>query len=389
MGHPVNTSPATHSRIESLDGFRAIAILAVLGFHYFTRWTPTWYQRSYYPYGSLLATVPVFRFGYLGVSLFFLVSGFVISMTLVRCASWREFAVRRFARLFPPMVLASVVTYFALDALPVHFWEPKACSFIPSLTFIDPSLYRQILGDGCGFIDGSYWSLWYEVRFYVLAALIYFVGGAPRFLWNSAIVVNASMVVALLEASGLHVPGLGVLDAVLFPAFASWLFSGLAFYFIWKDPRSLLAWVVVAESLPIGILNDYRAYGSGGWPVIIGIYALFTAFALHARATNVFGAGWLRRIGEASYSLYLLHQYLGVTLIAALAAALGLRGPVSAVIAMGVAILLTGAAMLSYRRFEIPMRRLVTRLAMPTGVAVKEAGLFASLERPRDRNLRQ
>src|SRR5450631_2490401 len=113
---------AAGERIDILDGLRGVAVLAVIGFHYFSRWTFPLNEKNLYPYGDVFAHVPFFRFGYLGVNLFFLVSGFVITLTLARCNSSREFFVKRFSRLMPAMVLASSATFLIVRLLPTHFW---------------------------------------------------------------------------------------------------------------------------------------------------------------------------------------------------------------------------------------------------------------------------
>ena len=72
-------------RIEYLDGQRGLAILLVVLFHAYARWP----ERV--PYHDAYANIPVFAYGWVGVELFFLVSGFVILMTLERCSSAGEF----------------------------------------------------------------------------------------------------------------------------------------------------------------------------------------------------------------------------------------------------------------------------------------------------------
>lgn len=98
-----------NSRIEFLDGLRCFAILGVLLFHYFSRWTPPWYPENLYPYSSVLSRL-LSRGGY-GVNHFFIISGFVITLTLFKCDNFSEFFIRRFCRLFPAMLLCSVVTF--------------------------------------------------------------------------------------------------------------------------------------------------------------------------------------------------------------------------------------------------------------------------------------
>lgn len=349
-------------RINVLDGLRGVAVLAVIGFHYFSRFTPPENAENLYPYGSLLALVPVFQFGYLGVHLFFLVSGFVISLTLTQCDSWRDFLVRRFARLAPAMLLCSSITFLIVGILAPRFWSLSTCSFVPSLTFVDPLIYKRLFGLDCGFMDSAYWSLFVEVRFYALAALLYFAGSRPRFLRNCAIVLSIAIAVLLLERFRSGTPGLGIADLVLFPEFAPWLFGGVAFYFIWHEPGNRLAWVIVGEALLAAIARSRIDAGGTEWIAVVAIFALFGTFALKLGVTKVFGARWLSRIGSASYSLYLLHQRIGVTAIAVLAGAVGVSGPASIGVALAVAVALAFAAIAIYDWYEIPARRLITRV---------------------------
>ena len=102
-------------RISYLDGHRGIAILLVLLYHAFSRWT------ELVPYGNDFADFPLFRFGYLGVELFFLISGFVILMTLEKFNSFTEFMYHRWLRLFPAMLICSLFVFFTAAL--------KLCSF--------------------------------------------------------------------------------------------------------------------------------------------------------------------------------------------------------------------------------------------------------------------
>ena len=141
------TSPA---RMAHLDGLRGVAILSVLGFHYFTCF------QSIVPYGGAWAEFPPFRWGHLGVHLFFAISGFVIAMTLERCTGLDDFAVRRFARLWPTMLLCSLLSYATLSLLPSP-WPPKPADFLPSLSFIDGFVWNKLIpGLDAGWIDVAY-----------------------------------------------------------------------------------------------------------------------------------------------------------------------------------------------------------------------------------------
>ncbi len=95
-------APLDSQRLATLDGLRTIAILAVVAFHYCYRWGPPLNPASLYPYGTALAGLPDVRLGQYGVQLFFVISGFVIALTLERCRTPGEFAVRATPASRPP-----------------------------------------------------------------------------------------------------------------------------------------------------------------------------------------------------------------------------------------------------------------------------------------------
>lgn len=331
-------------RLAALDGLRAIAILMVVGYHYFSRWT------ELYPYGAALERP--FAFGYLGVWLFFIISGFVIALTLESCRSFGEFALRRFARLWPPMLVGSIATFavLALLAPPLlqqafHF---SPANFLPSLTFIDPGTLEKVLHAQTASMDGAYWSLYVEVRFYFWAALLFFAF-RRRLVLAFLLFINA---VALADSVTHH------LVATLFaPQYMPLFGIGLGFYYLYRDRGHRLAALLVLNAAALGLARMEPAE----WPafaVFLGLFALFTW-----RPAWLAPLAWkpLAALGQASYSLYLLHQYAGVTLIVWLASALGLEGRAALPVALAVAAGMAGIALALYRVWEIPARDLISR----------------------------
>ena len=89
-------------RISEIDGLRGIAAVFVMLFHYtfaFNRgWAPGYF----------------FHYGYMGVSLFFIISGFVISMSISNGKSVFDFCYGRFIRLFPIYWVTILITVIAM-----------------------------------------------------------------------------------------------------------------------------------------------------------------------------------------------------------------------------------------------------------------------------------
>jgi len=157
------------NRIQILDGFRALSIISVLLFHFFSRWTPPLTSVSYYPYGSQYYRW--FQYGGVGVQFFFMISGFVIYFTLETTDAFKTFWIKRFIRLFPAMVFASILTFAVCAVFDRGFLFDQSHSirnFLGSLTFISPAAF-QYLHVNFSYLNGSYWSLWPEVEFYLFS----------------------------------------------------------------------------------------------------------------------------------------------------------------------------------------------------------------------------
>ncbi|MFZ2523245.1 MAG: acyltransferase [Minisyncoccia bacterium] len=136
------------TRFSILDGLRFFAAFLVMNFHYLFGQTGDleWY-----------------RYGNLGVQLFFIISGFVIVQSL-KGKTIKEFAVNRFLRLFPLFWILCTFTYFITLIIPntssVSFTE-----YLRSMTMFG-DLFNGIVGY-TRLIDPSYWTLTVELIFYI------------------------------------------------------------------------------------------------------------------------------------------------------------------------------------------------------------------------------
>lgn len=347
-------------RIAVLDGFRALAILLVIGYHYFTRWAPPLAAVTIYPYGGGMAQFWPFQYGYLGVNLFFIISGFVISMTLFRSSSLLDFAWKRFSRLFPTMLLCSIITFILVRLLPQAGFTSHLRDFAPSLTFTDPQIWTRFLGGHFARMDGVYWSLSVEVKFYFWIGILFFLCPPRRFFTASA--------VAFPLLWGLHRGLMGVaagfadsLGSHFALEYLPWFIAGIGFYALFTDHRSRWGWLLVGEAL--------AAQAAAQWVGLVSMLlfdALFWAALYRPRWIAWCAARPLAAIGAASYSLYLLHQHIGLSLIAAIGTQLPTSWlPWSWWLAPGVATLMIGVSLVIYRYWEMPAKSLLTRWWRP------------------------
>jgi peptidoglycan/LPS O-acetylase OafA/YrhL len=353
-------------RLAHLDGLRGVAVLFVVFFHYFERWP------AFYPYGTTLVTPLSMLTALTGVCLFFVISGFVITMTLHRCASLAEFAVRRFGRLWPPMLLCALISYSLLSTIPASPFHVLPRDFLPSLTFIDPYIYGLALHQHFDWMDGAYWSLFVEVQFYAFISLIYFL--SRKHFTRNFVLTSAALMLVCICASIFGIRSLGTaIGTSQLPEYLAFFAIGVGFYRL-HIGESALAYFAVGL---VGLVVQPGVSGHTGKAVmaIVGVLVLAIAWLgiRTALGRHLLSARWITAIGVASYSLYLLHQRIGVALIHLMGERMRLHGPIALVLAPVVALVLIGVSMAVYRYWEAPLNRLIVKRMSPTPRPYKEA----------------
>ena len=159
--HPYAPAP-TYPAIDILRGFAALSVLVYHVIEHY-KWTG-------FPTHGVLVW---FRIGWIGVDLFLVISGFVISLSvhslLQRLTYWqflREFARRRLRRIVPLYLATCIV--FVLFTIP--YILPASGFYKHVLMHI--FFIHNLSIDYHGSIDGPNWSVALEMQFYVLAALL-------------------------------------------------------------------------------------------------------------------------------------------------------------------------------------------------------------------------
>jgi peptidoglycan/LPS O-acetylase OafA/YrhL len=356
-------APAANKHVPPLDGLRGVSVLAVLLYHAEAPWLPG---------------------GFLGVDVFFVLSGFLITALLCReqLAFGRidltGFYVRRIRRLMPALVtcLFGTLAYtwlflpeernpVALDALSALTYTTNAHLVLGARGYFEEALRPSLLK--------HLWSLAVEEQFYLLyppLCIALFLRLPPR--------LAAGLSALLAVASGLR------MDAVFDPlrdpsrayygtdshAFGLLFGAALAFLGAHSTPtttrsplRAALA-TLSAGALLVAfvIVDESESYVFRG-----GIFAVSCAAAILVASIGRGAPLWLERalsvrplvwVGELSYSLYLFHWPVCVLL----GAAVRERVPPSLRIALIAGVSLAVAA-LSRRLIELPFLRSARRPA--------------------------
>ena len=310
-GEPGPVAPGDR-RLAHLDALRGVAIVLVVLYHAYARYP------ELIPFGARFADVPLISRGGIGVPLFFMISGFVILMTLERCRGFADFILRRWLRLFPAMLACSLVIYATAGWFPERpLGTPVLRDVLPGLTFIEPLWWAYVLGPPQGVLEGAFWSLFVEVKFYVLFAGLYFLAGSRR-----AIVAIFGLFL-LTRAFGLatKVPALAAVDFEALRRIAEqlsfdtlgWFAAGTLFYRYheeggrWRFGAALAA-ALIAAAAEGGL--DTRDKLPGLFVVV-----LFASAAASVRVRALLANRFLLLLGFASYPVYLLHENMLVAMI--------------------------------------------------------------------------
>lgn len=295
---PMSSDLYQKDRLIYLDALRGAAILLVVLFHAYFQWS------HLMPYGDRFAAFPLFRYGLLGVQLFFLISGFVIFMTLERCKSFGEFIKKRWLRLFPGMLIATVFIFGTAVYLPERPGGiPNPQDVIPGLTFIHP-FFWQMVWPQIQELEGTFWTLYVEVIFYFIFGLAYFWKRDRA--WH--ILVGLAIVGALAKLFGFmgHAPTLVLYLNILGLPYYGWFATG-AMAYLYSQNKINGAWVVAGAIF--SILSTIGRDGIGASIAMIPITAVFFAPIVFPSF-----AAWMGRLrpfiflGYISYPLYLIHE---------------------------------------------------------------------------------
>ncbi|UFU05641.1 acyltransferase family protein [Ruania halotolerans] len=359
-----NTTMQGRGRIEGLDGVRALAIVAVLIFHLRPHSLPG---------------------GYLGVDVFFVVSGFLITTLLVRelranrALDLTAFWTRRARRLLPALatvVVASVaLAYFAGDDLLVNIGRQVVGALTFSNNWLEISAGSSYFNATSPQLFVNFWSLAVEEQFYLVWPLLFVLimattrTGRQRVGVVLGLAAASVLLMAVLYTPGqdatrvyygtdTHAFGLMIGAALaLSAAGESWNLLAQTWY---RRARVLLALGALGGLVALMLVLDPTqplAYRGG-----ILAACLLTALVLGALPgpTNVlhliFRLRPLAWIGERSYGIYLWHWPV-ILLVAAFAPATA-PDSVAHWVQRGAALVLTLAiAAASYRWIEEPVRR--------------------------------
>ncbi|GAC1310660.1 MAG: acyltransferase [Vulcanimicrobiaceae bacterium] len=311
-------------RLEPLDGLRGVAIALVLWFHV---WQITWLRADVHGLGRTFNFNAIPEAGFVGVDLFFFISGFCLFVPYARARfdgrprpALATFVARR-ARKILPSYYVSLALVVALGA--AHFGSARDAlvQIVAHATFVhvfDDATY--------GGINGVLWSLAIEVQFYVVFPLVAWCATRAPALVCASLAGGAlayRLAVAPHEDAAHQMEQLpGTLDLFAAGIFTAHAYRALATRAPQLAGRRSL-WTALACAGAVAsawtLQSAYDARFTSGWPGLWEVWgrsAMSFAFAALTLGSLFAARMWQRALANPallflsgiSYNLYLWHQ---------------------------------------------------------------------------------
>lgn len=288
-------------RLYQIDLARFTAAMAVLLYHYaFRYWNADTPGILFYPEISWFT-----QYGYLGVDLFFIISGFVILMSADK-KSCREFIVSRIVRLYPVYWFGCFFIFVFSYSWPVQRFDLTLIDLGANLTMFQVYFDKPNL-------NGVFWTLVIEMQFYILTGVAIYTGLIKKTEW------------LLLGWLGLSV----LADYFPVPGFIKWFLvldwcyyfiAGATFYLIWKDRLTLFRFILLALVFLQSLKHAYwymllkqRLTGIDYDPIVLGtVISVFFGFFMLLSLNKLPGNyKFFAKLGALTYPLYVLHSAVG------------------------------------------------------------------------------
>lgn len=289
----------TSKRNDVVDAWRGILIGCVLIYHYTVCWAQPEKTENIYHYDH--AFPAILRLGGYGVEVFFAISGLVITMTLLRSHDTLDFVFRRFSRLFPAAAAAATITFLATSLHGPTVFHRSWQDLLFSYTLMAPAF-------GGNWVDDAYWSLFVELKFYAICAAGYLL--LRHLFWAFVLgVALTGLVFSMVWTKG---------ASLLLAPYMAFFLAGMAIWYWLYDRDTKIASILgtgaatalfaTGTQLPLHHVSAALAVTAAVATtlIMIGTIALRITLPL----------GPLPYLGRISYSLYLVHQNIGVTVIA-------------------------------------------------------------------------
>lgn len=285
---------ANRKRFTEIDALRGLAAIVVVLYHYIMFYGEKFgHEKDSY--------IEAFAYGHYGVQLFFIISGFVIYMSILKVKSTSDFLTKRAIRLYPAYIFAICLTFVVIAFSSVDILKTSFVEMILNMT-----MFQDFLG--VKNVDGVYWSLRVELTFYVIMAILLILKLERKVMWVTISWLSVSAGIQIIN--GLIATDItSLIEKFSMSNYCQMFIIGIMFYYIWQDGNQLKYHLMIAASL----IYDFVFEG-----ITNGMFSLFFVGLFHLILNDKMK--WLQSntliyLGAISFPLYLVHQNIGYVII--------------------------------------------------------------------------
>lgn len=300
------------SELRGLQALRGLAALSVMLFHF------RWNLNAHYPgVGDRL-----FGWGATGVDLFFLISGFVITLTMQRTPVGLNgvihFLTRRVLRIFPAYYIILLITFLLSGAMSIFHYPEKLENLISAILFqpVNPDNAPFYVDDRGMY--GIRWTLNYEIYFYVIVGLMI----ATPYRWAGIALYFLCTLVALPLISGheftLSPAGysyasswLSLMTNPMIFLFLEGVLLGLLYPLLKRAPGKLMTIAFIGSvifTIWMFINNQFNGHGAASSGIVY--FAMLVSIIGAEKVLGKYVPDSLVMLGNISFSLYLIHTLM-------------------------------------------------------------------------------
>ena len=277
-------------RIIELDVLRGIAALGVVLFHFTTKY------HHEYGHDDLGFS---FNYGYFGVDLFFMISGYVIYMSISRVKTAFKFFWARFSRLFPVYWAGIIITFTAVSIFGLSGRVVSIKSFLFNFTMLQDLF--QIPS-----VDGAYWSLLPELMFYILMGVIIHFKLIKQIqivnlIWLSLILIHQ------------FIPFPEIIQSLFNINYGTLFISGISFYSLKHKPTNYNKYLNFTVMIAAWLISYFIHHSMISFMVITAFNLIF--IVLHFNLLNFIKIKPLIFFGIISYPFYIVNQNIAYILM--------------------------------------------------------------------------
>ena len=303
-----------------IDFLRFVACASVVIWHF------TAQRSELLPYGYLV-TGPPWNLGWVGVNLFFIISGYVVSHTLLKSYSVRDFILKRLTRIYIPLWLILPIVFLGQYFIPDSIFKNRSslANLLGSMTLVPPSVLNLPNIINFDWLTGVLWTLKVEMVFYILCYILFNFFPHKKIVLYLVLICTLTSIL-LLVVLNFNLNYINQIEVVLKGLgfdYLPWFVLGMLFYEqkVLRRNLHLMIFLFLGFALAISVSKKVFSLSYIAESVVVvfiaesAVVVLFVLVVFQNKNSKLVKLKIFQVLGFSSYEMYLIHQGLGIPIL--------------------------------------------------------------------------